>query len=517
MPFTATPRTTKIAGLLAGNELDKLPIVNIPSFVICKKLTQMAGGTPTPCVPAPATWQDTYPAKVGGGDALLFRSCINCPVGQGKIEFLTSGQLPLPPDVSQELKEVKEEAEDSLEEAEKEKNSVGEASFAEGLIPIWGSGRDFIHAAQTGDKVGMALNGAFLVWDAVSVVAGVFSFGTATAGMMAGKAGLRAALKAGGKVAVGMASKKLAATALKAAALKEGIPAALKSFAKKVPRLCVTACFPAGTPVAVQGGYTNIEDLNVGDLVWAWNEATSDLALKPVTQTIRREADALVALRVGADTVRATPEHPFWTNGAWKIAGELVVGDEIMRADGQAMPVREVQHHTEHTIPVYNLEVADWHTYLVSWWMFVVHNATICASKVLKSLKTAGGKVITNSKFRGKLNPIAKLKGFKIPVKKNGYPDFSKYLYAGPGKSSVTIEMTGKYGDDFAEANRLAGHAKTPKGYTWHHTEVVKQNSGKLYNKIELVKTDAHQAARHSGGAQLYRDLTGRTGKQGYR
>jgi len=81
MPFNATPRTTKIAGLLAGNELDVLPLVNIPSFVICQKLTQLAGGTPTPCVPAPTRWQDTYPAKVGGGNASLCRSCITCPVG----------------------------------------------------------------------------------------------------------------------------------------------------------------------------------------------------------------------------------------------------------------------------------------------------------------------------------------------------------------------------------------------------------------------------------------------------
>jgi len=51
MLFTASPRTTKIAGLLAGNELDIKPITNIPSFVICRKLTQMAGGS-TPCIPA---------------------------------------------------------------------------------------------------------------------------------------------------------------------------------------------------------------------------------------------------------------------------------------------------------------------------------------------------------------------------------------------------------------------------------------------------------------------------------
>ena len=219
-PFKTTPRTSKIAGMLAGNALDKLPLVNIPSFVVCKKLTQLAGGTPTPCVPAPLLWQDTYPAKIGGADALLFRSCIACPAGQGKIEFLTSGQLPLPPAVSQDLTEIRQEAEDSLDEVKDEKNSVGEASFAEGLIPLWGSGRDFIPAAQTGDKVGMALNGAFLVWDAVSVVAGVVSFGTATAGMMAGKAGLRAALKAGSKVALSAAARKLAATTAKVAALK---------------------------------------------------------------------------------------------------------------------------------------------------------------------------------------------------------------------------------------------------------------------------------------------------------
>jgi hypothetical protein len=34
--------------------------------------------------------------------------------------------------------------------------------------------------------------------------------------------------------------------------------------------------------VAVEGGYKNIEELQVGELVWAWHEETGDLALKPV-------------------------------------------------------------------------------------------------------------------------------------------------------------------------------------------------------------------------------------------
>jgi hypothetical protein len=155
----------------------------------------------------------------------------------------------------------------------------------------------------------------------------------------------------------------------------------------------VTACFPAGTPVAVEGGYKNIEELQVGELVWAWHEETGDLALKPVLQTMQREADALVELQVGADMVQATPEHPFWANGAWTDAGNLVKGDELLRSDGLTMPVGQVTHRTEQATTVYNVEVADWHTYLVSWWMFVVHN--ICDNNIIKL-------ITRNAKLAGK-------------------------------------------------------------------------------------------------------------------
>ena len=59
-----------------------------------------------------------------------------------------------------------------------------------------------------------------------------------------------------------------------------------------------------------------------------------------------------------------------------------------MRSDGQVMGVGAVEHHTERPATVYNLEVADWHTYLVSWWMFVVHNAT-CVAELTAAAKKA--------------------------------------------------------------------------------------------------------------------------------
>ena len=265
--FQTTPRTTKIGGLLAGNELDKAPIVNIPS-IICNKLTQQAGGTPVPCVLVTTQWQDTYSAKVGGGKALLFKSCLQCSAAGGKIEFITSGQTPVPPEISQQLTQMKKEADDALAEAEKEKNAVGEAGFFEGMIPLWGSGRDLIHAVQTGDGWGMALNAGFLVWDVVSIAAGVVSFGTATAAMMGAKTGIRTAVKAAGKVTAKMAAQKAAKLAAKSAALKQGLKkGSIKALAAKIPKVCAMACFPAGTPIAIQGGYKNIEDVKEEDLV----------------------------------------------------------------------------------------------------------------------------------------------------------------------------------------------------------------------------------------------------------
>lgn len=489
MPFKATPRTTKIAGLLAANAADKVPLVNIPSFVICKKLTQLAGGTPTPCVPAPTLWQDTYPAKVGGADALLCRSCITCPVGQGKIEFLTSGQLPLPPAVSQELKDVQQGAREALEEVNAEKASVGEASLAEGFIPVWGSGRDLIHAVQTGNKLGVVMNLGFLIWDVASVAAGVVSFGTATAGMMAGKAGLRAALKAGSRVAVEMVSKKLASTAAKALALKEGLPAALKAFAKKVPKLCVTACFPAGTPVAVADGFKNIEDIGAGELVWSWHEETGDLALKPVTQTLRREADALVELQIGADTVRATPEHPFWADGAWKMAGELEVGDELRRSDGQTMPVRAVTHHTAEPTSVFNLEVADWHTYLVSWWMFVVHNATICLAEIKRLLLARRYMREVETLTKLKVHP-KQLVELKKAIKSKKY-------------AKLSVDETAKSRKEFNKVkNSLIEKWEKETGQTWpKYNKDVLSKKGVPYIK-KGDKYDAHHLIENTHGGE---------------
>jgi hypothetical protein len=89
-----------------------------------------------------------------------------------------------------------------------------------------------------------------------------------------------------------------------------------------------------------------------------------------------------------------------------------------------------------------------------------------------------------------------KLKG-KYPdgVKFNekGFPDFSPYaMKFENGNSSVVIQAGLSPKADFAAANKAAGLAKKPKGFTWHHHEDT--------GVMQLIPTDLHKAVGHTGG-----------------
>jgi hypothetical protein len=230
----------------------------------------------------------------------------------------------------------------------------------------------------------------FLAFDIFSVVAGALSFGTATVAMMAGKAGIRTTLKAAGKVTANAAKKQGAKLLAKTAGLGKKLAKLSSEFVTKIPTVCfTTACFPAGTPIAVQGGFKNIEDIVVGDQVWSWDEQTDTLGLKPVLATMEKESDALIELGFGKERFRATPEHPFWINNSWKAAGEIQRGDEAYLLDKRKVQLLEPLHEPQEEAPVkvYNFEVADWHTYFVGWWMVLVHNSLkVC----LRELAEAG-------------------------------------------------------------------------------------------------------------------------------
>jgi hypothetical protein len=60
-----------------------------------------------------------------------------------------------------------------------------------------------------------------------------------------------------------------------------------------------------------------------------------------------------------------TPEHPFWVRDkGWTAAGEIEPGEELRSHDGQWIPL-DSKHLTDNIVTVYNMRVAENHTYFV--------------------------------------------------------------------------------------------------------------------------------------------------------
>ncbi len=381
MPFKTNHRTTTVDGIIAANESDKVPLVNIPSFVMCT-----VGNVP--CTPIPvagrasgSVWLKTGDefATVAGLPPVLFRSCMTCSKG-GEISFLTTGQIPMSEmdptgELQDQIDEINEQAEEMRDEYERAENSIGESGLIEGFIPVWGSGRDAIANFQQGN-IGWGL------FNTGMVVVDVFTLG----GSSLVKGGVRAGVKMTIKeFAEGLAKKLATLTALKLAA-KEAIERGFRETLERLAirgRKLVTACFPAGTPVAVEGGFKNIEDIQVGDLVWSYNPDTLETGLKEVVDTHENTVDSTIQLTIGEEVIETTATHPFYTEEGWKEAGRLTTEDKIKSKSGAWEQIKAINFSTI-SKKVYNFTVKDWHTYFVGAFAWLVHN--ICKAGLLAKL-----------------------------------------------------------------------------------------------------------------------------------
>lgn len=125
-------------------------------------------------------------------------------------------------------------------------------------------------------------------------------------------------------------------------------------------------CFAAGTPVLTPDGEKPIELLKVGDLVLARDEhdVEGDLQPKVVEETRRGEAN-IFELHLGGRIIRTTELHPFFVKGrGWTPAGKLQSKDRLSTNRGDWAEVDKVVD-TGSPEAVYNLRVADHHTYFI--------------------------------------------------------------------------------------------------------------------------------------------------------
>jgi hypothetical protein len=140
------------------------------------------------------------------------------------------------------------------------------------------------------------------------------------------------------------------------------------------------ACFAAGTPLRTPEGSRNIEDVRVGDLVLSRDEHNPDgLVVAQTVEEVFVRQGLIWHLHLGGQVIRTTAEHPFYREGdGWTACQELRVGDRLLTEDGTWVTVEDLLDTGEWET-VYNLRVAEFHTYFVGCdeWGFAVwaHNA----------------------------------------------------------------------------------------------------------------------------------------------
>ena len=124
--------------------------------------------------------------------------------------------------------------------------------------------------------------------------------------------------------------------------------------------------------------------LQPGDCVWAWNEETCEVALKPVVETYVNETSELMHIHINGEEIVTTPGHPFYSPvKGWTNAVELRAGDILVLVNGEYVIVEQVQHELlEAPVKVYNFNVEDYHTYYVTDSGVLVHNS--CRGNAVK-------------------------------------------------------------------------------------------------------------------------------------
>lgn len=138
---------------------------------------------------------------------------------------------------------------------------------------------------------------------------------------------------------------------------------------------CLT-CFSGGTLVLTSKGAKTIEDVDIGDMVWAYDEKTGDIALKEVLVTHNLIRDSLYDVHLSnGDLVEATPNHPFFVHGTWFQVKDLNIGDTLTTyAKNDGIIIIDSLSLRKGKFMVYNFTVADYHTYYVGQGEVLVHN-----------------------------------------------------------------------------------------------------------------------------------------------
>lgn len=133
-------------------------------------------------------------------------------------------------------------------------------------------------------------------------------------------------------------------------------------------------CFAAGTRIETAEGPRAIEEVELGDLVRAFDVAADELTWSRVRRVKRRLSPAVIVLTMAdGSALTTTPNHPFYLPQAraWRAAQHLRAHDVLFASDGAELELVSVLSRAEASA-VYNLSTETPHNYFAGG--VLVHN-----------------------------------------------------------------------------------------------------------------------------------------------
>lgn len=154
----------------------------------------------------------------------------------------------------------------------------------------------------------------------------------------------------------------------------------IKMFSKRFRNCRVGNSFAEGTLVSTPEGLVPIEQIEIGDFVYSYDEKTGEVVAEEVIHLISGEKEhEIISFFVdGGEELRATDGHPFYTTSGdvrWLQAKDLGVGDFLVNLNGDELPIVGLKSEVS-AEKVYNLTVANTHNYYVGQENLLAHNST---------------------------------------------------------------------------------------------------------------------------------------------
>ncbi|MBI5245294.1 MAG: hypothetical protein HY922_16650 [Elusimicrobia bacterium] len=128
-------------------------------------------------------------------------------------------------------------------------------------------------------------------------------------------------------------------------------------------------CFLKGTKILMaEGGYKNIEDVQVGDKVMSYDAEKGKYVGAAVVKTTKNRSETHYIVN---DALKITPGHILMVNGQWSLSNDMKLGDELLNANGERVTISSLAE-IDQAVDVYNLITDEPHDFFAE--NYLVHN-----------------------------------------------------------------------------------------------------------------------------------------------